>query len=129
MAADRLGAAEGLQSLATLPKRAVIKLALMIVATLTIFTLQEYILVNAVASADVATVWLGYWSVMSAQLLFPFFIAGLGIRESAHVYFFGLLGVGSSEAMSASLLLFGINIVIPSLLGLVVFFFLPPDRP
>lgn len=127
--AHRAGAPEGLQNLIDLPRKAVVAAFLLTVGTLLVFSVQEYFLLNAVGDAPFGTVWLGYWSVISAQMVLPFFIAGLGIRESAHVYFFGLLGVGATQAMSTSLLLFGVNILLPSLIGLVFFFLLPGRTP
>ncbi|HEX9934008.1 MAG TPA: hypothetical protein VGB38_02325, partial [bacterium] len=54
--------------------------------------------------------------------LIPFSIGDLGIREGAAVFFFLRFHVDKVTAFNSSLLLFAINIVFPTLLGLL---FLP----
>jgi len=57
-----------------------------------------------------------------AKTLIPFSIGDLGIREGAAVFFFLRFHVDKVTAFNSSLLLFAINIVFPTLLGLL---FLP----
>jgi uncharacterized membrane protein YbhN (UPF0104 family) len=45
------------------------------------------------------------------------FLADLGIRETAALYFFGLYGAGAAQIVAASLSLWLLNILIPALLG------------
>lgn len=47
----------------------------------------------------------------------PITVSGLGIREVFSVYFFGRLGIPAASAASGSLLLFFINILIPTFIG------------
>lgn len=48
----------------------------------------------------------------------PITMGELGIRESASVYFVGLVGIAGEAGFNASLFLFILNLVIPSLIGL-----------
>lgn len=44
-------------------------------------------------------------------------LADLGVREGAAVYFLGVLGLPDAAAFNSAILLFGINILLPALLG------------
>jgi uncharacterized membrane protein YbhN (UPF0104 family) len=57
------------------------------------------------------------------------FFTDLGIREGAAAFFFQSLGDVAPEAVAAALGLFGINAVLPALLGIPVLLFHPEDRP
>ena len=48
-----------------------------------------------------------------------FTFADLGIRETASVFFFGLVGIVPAAALNASLMLFALNLVIPAIAGAV----------
>lgn len=57
--------------------------------------------------------------IMFTKTLIPSITLGeIGIRESAAIYFFGLFGCSESISFNSSLILFGLNILIPSLVGL-----------
>jgi uncharacterized membrane protein YbhN (UPF0104 family) len=66
------------------------------------------------------------WSgnlVMFAKTFIPAVSLGeLGIREGASVFFLGEMGVAETAAFNASIFLFMINVLIPSLIGLVLLF-------
>ena len=57
-------------------------------------------------------------SVFLVKTLLPISIGDLGIRESAAVFFFGKIGLSMAAAFNASLMLFLINIGLPTLFGL-----------
>ena len=59
-------------------------------------------------------------ATMLVKSLLPISIGDLGIRESAAIFFLGKIGVHESTAFNASILLFLINLLIPSLVGLVL---------
>jgi uncharacterized protein (TIRG00374 family) len=61
-------------------------------------------------------------STFFAKTLLPISLADLGIREGAAVYFFLKFQVERATAFNSSILLFAINVLIPSVVGL---FFLP----
>lgn len=50
----------------------------------------------------------------------PITLSGLGVREILSVYFFKNLGVSAAQAAGASLLIFFINILIPTFIGFVL---------
>lgn len=61
-------------------------------------------------------------AVVFVKTALPITFGELGIGEAASIHFFGQFGVPKAAAFNASILLFAINLVIPSLVGL---FFLP----
>ncbi|MFQ5864286.1 MAG: lysylphosphatidylglycerol synthase transmembrane domain-containing protein [bacterium] len=68
--------------------------------------------VNPFVAAD------GAASVFLVKTLLPISFGDLGIREGASVFFFDKIGLTAPQAFNASILLFLINVGIPSLLGL-----------
>lgn len=87
-----------------------------------VLTLQMYLLLNAFFPVDGLDAFLGFAAMMFTKTLLPISLADIGIREAGSVYFYGKLGIPESAALNASLLLFTINILLPSIIGL---FFLP----
>ena len=84
-----------------------------------VFTGQFVLLAHALAP-DVA--WGGLWAgvalVFFAKSAIPQVTLGdLGIREGAAVFFLGAYGVGAAAALDASLALFALNLLLPSLAG------------
>lgn len=60
--------------------------------------------------------------MFSKSILAPISVSELGVREGAAVFFLTQMGESSSAALNASLLLFVVNILIPSLIGLILLF-------
>ncbi len=50
--------------------------------------------------------------------LLPITPSGIGIREGSRVYFFALIGCNQTAVLCASIILFGLNIMVPALLGI-----------
>ncbi len=88
-------------------------------------TLQMYCLVNAFVPLSLWEVFLGFSAMMFFKSLFNVSISDIGVREASSVYFFSLLGVTDASALSASGLMFTINVIVPSIVGV---FFLPKLR-
>ncbi len=66
--------------------------------------------------------WIGSM-VMFAKKFVSFLTFGdLGIREATAVYFANLIGLSETAAFNAALILFVINLVLPSLIGMFLFF-------
>lgn len=84
------------------------------------YILQFSLLVNAFSSIIVTKAFLAVGATMMVKSMLPIAIGDLGIRESAAVYFFHKLNVPGAAAFNASLLLFLINILIPSIIGLAL---------
>jgi uncharacterized membrane protein YbhN (UPF0104 family) len=58
-------------------------------------------------------------STIFVKTILPISIGDLGIREGASVYFFMKFNVEKTTAFNSSLLLFGINVLVPTLIGLL----------
>ena len=101
------------------PKQARILLAWCVVFFLT-FTVQLYLLVSAFEPISPVHSFAASSSAMFVKTLLPISLGDLGIRESAAVYFFGLFGIKRASAFNASFILFSINILMPSLVGLFI---------
>jgi uncharacterized protein (TIRG00374 family) len=81
--------------------------------------LQMFFLLNAFDHVSAGDAFLGFGAMMFVKSLLPISLGDLGVREATSVYFFSLCGVAHSTSLSASLLLFTINILLPSALGLL----------
>ena len=82
---------------------------------------QLYLLISAFHSVSFVNAMSAAFAVMFTKSVLPISFGDLGVREGAAVYFFGRFGVSSPASFNASLLLFLINILIPGLIGIVVF--------
>lgn len=80
---------------------------------------QMYLLVNAFEIISPGVAYLGFAAMMFTKSLLPISLGDLGIREGTSVYFFSLCNVAESTSLSAALLLFAINVVLPSVIGLL----------
>jgi uncharacterized protein (TIRG00374 family) len=86
---------------------------------------QMYLLLNSFSEVGLTDALLGFAAMMFLKALVPISLGDLGIREASSVYFYSLRGIASATSLSASLLLFFINVLLPSILGLV---FIPKFR-
>jgi uncharacterized protein (TIRG00374 family) len=84
-----------------------------------IIYVQMYLLLNAFSPVHAADAFLGFAAMMFLKSLIPISLGDLGIREASSVYFYALRGIANATALNASLLLFVINILLPSLIGLI----------
>jgi uncharacterized membrane protein YbhN (UPF0104 family) len=66
---------------------------------------------------------LGNIILFSKTILSPLSLFDFGLREGLTVYYSSLLGLSTAAAFNASLLLFFINLVIPSLIGLFLYLY------
>jgi len=64
------------------------------------------------------------WVAFLIKTLLPFSVGDIGIREGASKIVFGLYNIDKESAISAAFLLFVINILFPSLIGLLLIPFL-----
>ena len=84
-----------------------------------VFSGQFVLLAHALApDAAWAGLWAGVALVFFAKSAIPQVTLGdLGVREGAAVFFLGAYGVAPAAALDASLALFALNLVLPSLAG------------
>lgn len=81
--------------------------------------LQMFLLLNAFSSVPPGDAFLGFAAMMFLKALVPISLGDLGIREASSVYFYSLRGIATATSLDASLLLFVINVLFPSILGLL----------
>jgi uncharacterized membrane protein YbhN (UPF0104 family) len=94
-------------------------------AFFTIIVLQMYFILNAFAQISLWHVFLGFSAMMFFKALLNISISEIGIREASTIYFFSLFGISDAAALSASVVMFVINIIVPSMIGVL---FLPKLR-
>jgi len=82
------------------------------------FSAQFVILVSGLHPVPISDGLAAAFSTFFIQSVVPVSIGDLGIRESAAAFFFGKLGVVPHLAFDAGLMLFIINMLMPSALGL-----------
>ncbi len=109
-----------LMGLAVIDRKTIYRLLFLNVLYYFTFTTQFYLLVHTFASVSVFNGYMALFSTMFVKTLLPITIADLGIRETAAVYFLGQLGVPQEAAFNASFFLFIINILLPSVIGLII---------
>jgi len=66
--------------------------------------------------------WAGNLVMFAKTIIPPVSFAELGIREGASVFFLTYFGESQAAAFNASFFLFMINVLLPSLVGLIFFF-------
>jgi hypothetical protein len=66
--------------------------------------------------------WAGVLVMFTKSVITPFTFIDFGIREGASIYFLTKMGEVSSVAFNASAVLFFINIIIPSTIGVILFY-------
>lgn len=84
-----------------------------------VYIFQFYLILNAFKSVNIFSSFFFISIVMLVNVI-PITFSGLGLRELASVYFFKQLLIEPGQAASASLLLFAINILIPTLSGFIL---------
>ena len=96
-----------------------------------VFSGQFVLLAHALApQAAVSGLWAGVALVFFAKSAIPQVTLGdLGVREGAAVFFLGAYGVAPAAALDASLALFALNLVLPSLAGVPLLLRLRLRRP
>jgi len=87
------------------------------------FLLQYALLVSAFShnSEVLNYLWAGNLIMFAKTIIPPISLGELGIREGASVFFLTRFGELSSVAFNASIFLFIINILLPALVGLILF--------
>lgn len=98
--------------------------ALSLLTTITFFS-QFVILISAFFPLHYIDGMRAATAVIFVKTALPITFGDLGVGEAASIYFFGQFGAPRAAAFNASLILFFINLVIPSVIGLI---FLPNLR-
>jgi uncharacterized membrane protein YbhN (UPF0104 family) len=82
-----------------------------------ILILQMYLLMNGFSRISFAHAFIGTSAMMFGKSLLPISIGDLGIREAGTIFFFSTYNISQAAALNASLMLFFINIFVPSVIG------------
>jgi uncharacterized membrane protein YbhN (UPF0104 family) len=82
-----------------------------------VLILQMFFIVNGFDKISLTHAFIGTSSMMFVKSLLPISIGDIGIREAGSIYFFSIYGISQAAALNASLILFFINIFIPSAVG------------
>jgi uncharacterized membrane protein YbhN (UPF0104 family) len=82
-----------------------------------VIILQMFFLINGFAKISLLHAFIGTSAMLFVKSLLPISIADLGIREAGSIFFFSTYGISQAAALNASLMLFLINILIPSIIG------------
>lgn len=93
------------------------------------FCTQLLILVEGLQAVDVPRGFAAASATFLTQSLLPLSIGDLGVRESAAAFFFSKIGVAPHAAFGAALLLFIINMLLPSVAGLFLLWKNPSKPP
>lgn len=65
-------------------------------------------------------IFVAFAPLLSLSLLLPS-VGGLGVREAAHVLFYGIVHVGQAEATAMGLAQFGVQTLVPGLIGALIY--------
>lgn len=79
---------------------------------------QFYLLITAFSHYPAIPVFAAIMAAMFSKNLLPVSVGDLGIREGAAVFFLSQVSVVKVHAFDASLLLFAINVLLPSIIGM-----------
>jgi uncharacterized membrane protein YbhN (UPF0104 family) len=96
------------------------KLLLLSVLHVTTYLTQMTLLIKAFVPLAFLKGWIASAAIMFTKTFLPIALGDLGIRESASVYYLSKFNIEPAMAFNASLLLFCINILFPSLFGLLI---------
>ncbi len=87
-----------------------------------IYIIQFCLLSLSFQSFPLSTALIVTTSTIFAKTFLPISLGDLGIRESASVFFYMQFGVDKATAFNSSLMLFVINILVPTMMGLFFLF-------
>ena len=82
-----------------------------------VLLVQIYFFLNAFSPTPFANAAVGYSAVMLMKSVVPISLGDLGVRESSAVIVFRRLELPDVTALSASLLVFAVNVVLPAAVG------------
>lgn len=68
---------------------------------------------------------LAFFPLISIISIIPVSISGLGLREGAFVYFYGIIGIDGDISFLVSLIYYFLLMIIPAVIGFIIFVFGP----
>ena len=115
---------EKLKNFKKLDKKFAVKMIIISALFYAIFVLQYAILVSAFSgnSNFFIFLWAGVLVMFTKSAITPFSFIDFGVREGASIFFLTKMGEISTVAFDASAMLFFINIILPSIIGVILFY-------
>jgi len=84
-----------------------------------VLVLQMFYFISAFSRITLFHAFIGTSAMMFVKSCLPISLGDLGIREAGSVFFFSTFGIAQAAALNASLLLFVVNILFPSICGTI----------
>ncbi|MDA0334756.1 MAG: lysylphosphatidylglycerol synthase domain-containing protein [bacterium] len=105
--------------LTDIPRNVWVSNSLAAIAFNVVFCLQMFCLLRATGAIALSAVF-AIPAMFALKTLLPISFMDLGVREAAGVLVLGSVGVAATTAVQASLMLFGLNVLLPGVAGLLV---------
>ncbi len=84
-----------------------------------VLIIQMFFFILAFGEITVFHAFIGTSAMLFVKSCLPISLGDLGIREAGSVFFFSTFGLSQAAALNASLLLFVINVLLPSICGII----------
>ncbi len=84
-----------------------------------VLVVQMFYFIHAFGEITLFHAFIGTSAMMFVKSCIPISLGDLGIREAGSVFFFSTFGISQAAALNASLLLFVINVLFPSICGTI----------
>lgn len=82
-----------------------------------IITFQYHILISGFTHVDLMQSFQGVTAAIFTKMLLPISFGGLGIREGVTVFYFSFFNISRAAVFNASLIIFFINFMVPTMAG------------
>jgi uncharacterized membrane protein YbhN (UPF0104 family) len=84
-----------------------------------ILVLQMFFFIHAFGGITLSHAFIGTSAMMFVKSCLPISLGDLGIREAGSIFFFSSFGISQAAALNASVLLFVVNVLFPSVCGTI----------
>ncbi len=84
-----------------------------------ILIMQMFFFIHAFCEISLFNAFIGTSAMMFVKSCLPISLGDIGIREAGSIFFFSRFGISQAAALNASLLLFVINVLLPSICGII----------
>lgn len=85
-----------------------------------ILMVQMYFFIQAFSNIHLFAAFIGASAMFFLKSCIPISLGDLGIREAGSIFFFSIYGIPQAAALNASLLLFVVNVLLPSIGGTIL---------
>ena len=84
-----------------------------------VLVVQMFYFIHAFCEITLFHAFIGTSAMMFVKSCLPISLGDLGIREAGSIFFFSKFGISQAAALNASLLLFVVNVLLPSICGTI----------